>query len=79
MKKLVRSGDAPTLHDAILHIAESKIPPVIDAKPHLLIFGFDKAQRDDPTWRVHLQKLEHHLGGRVRAIGNPTRQSVAIR
>ena len=79
MKKLIRSGDAPTLHDAILHIAESKLPPAIDAKPHLLIFGFDKAQRDDPAWRVHLQKLEHHLGGRVRAIGNPTRQSVAIR
>lgn len=79
MKKLVRSGDAPTLHDAILQIAESETPPVIDAKPHLLIFGFDKAQRDDRVWRDHLQKLEHHLGGRVRAIGNPTRQSVAIR
>ncbi|KSV87373.1 hypothetical protein N181_01875 [Sinorhizobium fredii USDA 205] len=52
--------------------------------PHLrvraiLVFGFDKAQRDDPVWRKHLEKLESQLGGRVRAIGNPTRQSVALR
>lgn len=79
MKKLVRNGDAPKLHDAILSIAQSNIPPLINAKPYLLIFGFDKAQRDDETWANHLKKLTHHLGGRVRAIGNPTRQSVAIR
>ncbi|MCJ8052993.1 hypothetical protein GB928_014115 [Shinella curvata] len=79
MKKLVRNGDAPKLHDAILSIAQSNIPPLINAKPYLLIFGFDKAQRDDEAWVTHLQKLKDHLDGRVRAIGNPTRQSVAIR
>ncbi len=79
MKRFVRNGAAPKLHDAILQIAEHKIPPTIDPRPHLLIFGFDKAQRDDPAWRNHLKKIEIYLNGRVRAIGTPTRQTVAIR
>lgn len=79
MKGLARNDDAPALHDAIRQIAETGTRPVIDTKPHLLIFGFDKAQRADPVWKKHLEKLESQLGGQVRAIGNPTRQSVAIR
>jgi hypothetical protein len=79
MRGLVRNGDAPKLHEAIRLIAENGIPPVIDTKPHLLIFGFDKAQRDDPAWKAHLKRLEDRLIGRVRAIGNPTRQSAALR
>lgn len=79
MKGVVRNGDAPALHQAIRQIAENDVRPIIDTKPHLLIFGFDKAQRDDFAWRKHLEKLESRLGGRVRAIGNPTRQSVALR
>ncbi|MCJ7997029.1 hypothetical protein J5N58_21415 [Rhizobium cremeum] len=79
MKGLARNDDAPVLNEAIRQIAENSTRPVIDAKPHLLIFGFDKAQRDDPAWKKHLEKLENQLGGRVRAIGIPTRQSVAVR
>jgi len=79
MKTLVRNGDAPKLDGAILQIASNETRPIIDTKPHLLIFGFDKAQRDDPAWRKHLEKLEVRLGGRVRAIGNPTRKTVAFR
>lgn len=79
MKAHVRNGDAPKLHDAVRLIAESGIPPGIDIRPQLLIFGFDKAQRDDPAWKMHLKKLEDKLGKRVRAIGNPTRQSAALR
>lgn len=79
MKGFVRHGDAPALHDAIREIADNGTRPVIDTKPHLLVFGFDKAQRDDPAWRKHLEKLERSLEGRVRAIGKPTRQSVALR
>lgn len=79
MKGLARNDDAPALHEAIRQIAENGTRPVIDIKPHLLIFGFDKAQRDDSAWKKHLEKLEGKLGGRVRAIGNPTRQSVALR
>lgn len=79
MRGIVRNGDAPKLHDLIRLIAENGTPPIIDTKPHLLIFGFDKAQRDDPAWKNHLKKLEDTLGRRVRAIGNPTRQSVALR
>lgn len=79
LKKLVRNGEAPKLDEAILQIARAETHPIIDTKPHLLIFGFDKAQRDDPAWRMHLEKLESRLGGRVRAVGTPTRQTVAFR
>lgn len=79
MKGLARNGDAPALIEGIRRIAENGARPVIDTNPHLLIFGFDKAQRDDTAWKNHLKKLESELGGRVRAIGNPTRQSVAVR
>lgn len=79
MKRVVRNGDAPKLDEAILQIASDETQPIIDTKPHLLIFGFDKAQRDDPAWRKHLEKLEGRLDGLVRAIGNPMRQTVAFR
>lgn len=79
MKKLVRNGDAPKLHDATLRIAEGKAAPIIDVKPHLLIFGFDKAQRDDPAWRNYFDTLKSHLDGRLRAIGKPTRNDVMLR
>ena len=79
MKQLVRNGEAPKLDEAILQIAREGTRPVIDTKPRLLISGFDKAQRDDPAWRKHSEKLESRLGGRVRAIGDPERQTVAFR
>ena len=64
---------------AILRIAETGEPPVIDQRPHLVIYGFDKAQRDDPVWSRHLDKLKAALPGRVRAIGNPTRATGFVR
>lgn len=79
MRGLVRNGDEPMLHEAIRLIADNGIPPIINTKPQLLIFGFDKAQRDNPAWKAHLKKLEDRLGKRVRAIGNPIRQSAALR
>lgn len=54
-------------------IAKTGEPPAINVKPHLIIYGFDKAQRDDPGWKAHLKKLESKLSERVLAIGNPTR------
>ncbi|WP_026615468.1 hypothetical protein [Ensifer aridi] len=79
LRKSARNSDTTKLDPLIAQIAKSGIPPIIDTKPRLLIFGFDKAQRDDPAWRKHLEKLEIRLDGRVRAIGNPTRQTVAFR
>ena len=64
---------APVIHQ----IAETGQAPVVDTLPHLIIYGFDRAQRDDDTWQVHLGKLEKVLSrSRVRAIGNPTRATV---
>lgn len=64
---------APVIHQ----IAETGQAPVIDMLPHLIIYGFDRAQRDDDTWKEgHLKKLNDTLPGRVRAIGNPTRTTV---
>lgn len=64
---------------AIQQIAELGLGPQIDVQPHLIVYGFDKAQRDDPAWKSHLAKLDAALPGRVRAIGNPTRQTVFFR
>ena len=63
----------------IRQIAESGQGPIIDTQPRLIIYGFDKAQRDDSAWKNHLKKLEVALPERVRAIGNPTRQTVFYR
>ena len=64
---------APVIHQ----IAETGQAPVVDTLPHLIIYGFDRAQRDDDTWQVHLGKVEKVLSrSRVRAIGNPTRATV---
>jgi hypothetical protein len=60
---------SPTLKE----IAETGRSPGINPKPHLIIYGFDKAQRDDAGWKAHLAKLETKLPGRVLAIGNPAR------
>lgn len=67
---------ARSIAPAIRQIAETEPPPVIDTLPHLIIYGFDKAQRDDPAWGKHLAKLQAAIPGRVRAIGNPTRTTV---
>lgn len=66
-----------SLAPVIRQIAETGQAPVIDTLPHLIIYGFDRAQRDDDTWKEgHLKKLNDALPGRVRAIGNPTRTTV---
>ena len=70
------TGAVRGLSPAIRRIAETGQAPLIDTLPHLIIYGFDKAQRDDDGWKAHLRKLEAALPKRVRAIGNPTRQAV---
>lgn len=79
MRKVVRGGDEGQSPDeAILQIAEG-VTPVIDPKPHLLIFGFDKAQRDDASWVKHLRKLNVGLDKRVRGVGKANRKTAGFR
>jgi len=43
----------------------------IDFEPRLIIFGYDKAQKDSKRWKEHREKLEHTLGkNRLRTIGH---------
>ncbi|WP_152338556.1 hypothetical protein [Pseudorhizobium banfieldiae] len=63
MKKLVRGGDAPAVHQAIRQIAGNGTRPVIDTKLHLLIFGFAKAQRDNPREKSTLKSWKSSLAG----------------
>jgi len=45
-------------------------PFTINTEPRLIVFGFDKDQRDN-KWGAHLAKLKKLLPGRVLAAGNP--------
>lgn len=60
-------------HSLIKQIAQSCELPAIDPKPHLIIYGFDEAQRDGAAWKKHLESLNEHLPGRIRLIGAPKR------
>jgi hypothetical protein len=62
---------------AIRQIADTGQPPAIDTRPHLIIYGFDKAQRDDRAWKEgYFKTLIQELPDRVLAIGSPTRKTV---
>lgn len=67
---------ARSIAPAIRQISETGSAPLIDTLPHLIIYGFDTAQRNDPAWGKHLAKLKAAIPGRVRAIGKPTRTNV---
>ncbi len=56
-----------TTGGAIRRIAEG-FSPKIENKPHLIIYGFDNAQKSDENWKYHLKKLE---ALQVRCIGKP--------
>lgn len=51
----------------------------IDPEPRLVIFGFDQAQKKDKGWSDHHEKLEAHLGDKVRTIGKPSAKSRVLR
>jgi hypothetical protein len=46
-------------------------PLTLGGRPRvgLIIFGFDRAQRDDPFWKVHLDRLKQHICV-VRTVGD---------
>ncbi|MDE0029245.1 MAG: hypothetical protein OXU42_07590 [Deltaproteobacteria bacterium] len=50
----------PERHALLESIAEK--PLSIDAKPRLVVFGFDAAQRDGRVWKGHRQRLVEVLG-----------------
>ncbi|TNM59858.1 hypothetical protein [Aliirhizobium smilacinae] len=70
----VASGkvDGRQPHSLVKQIAQSGEPPAIDPNPHLIIYGFDEAQRDGAAWTKHLESLRQHLPERLRLIGAPT-------
>ncbi|WP_026358285.1 hypothetical protein [Aureimonas ureilytica] len=81
MRQRVRSAasDAPaasSLSPTVAELVAAGRSPRIDLVPRLLVFGFDAAQRDDPAWKAHRDRLEKEFGLIVRAIGN-TRGRVA--
>ena len=43
----------------------------VDQEPRLIVFGFDKDQKDGPIWQRHRQRLVEEFGLIVYAIGNP--------
>lgn len=64
-------GNIPSRAGPLLRqIAENDTQPSIDIKPHLLIYGFDEAQRDHKEWKDHhYSKLQTKLDGRIKAKG----------
>jgi hypothetical protein len=46
-------------------------PLKVDLEPRLIVFGFDKDQKDGNVWKPHREHLKHSLGEqRFHAIGN---------
>ncbi|MCJ2132399.1 hypothetical protein [Methylobacterium sp. E-045] len=62
------------LHPLITRVANSGTPPTVDPEPRLVIFGFDKDQRDGTIWQSHLKRLKdtsgEGFGLKVHAVGN---------
>ncbi|WP_082477720.1 hypothetical protein [Methylobacterium sp. Leaf93] len=76
MRRRVQTGTpalAP-LHPLISRVANSGTPPTVDPEPRLVIFGFDKDQRDGTIWQSHFKRLTdtsgHGFGLKVHAVGN---------
>ncbi|MFD1304111.1 hypothetical protein [Methylobacterium marchantiae] len=67
------TGSAP-LHPLISRVANSSTPPTVDPEPRLVVFGFDKDQRDGTIWQGHLKRLTdtsgEGFGLKVHAVGN---------
>ncbi|MER9740907.1 hypothetical protein [Mesorhizobium sp. M0187] len=77
-KHVAGDGFIRQIDPLVLSLAEGGLLPAIDCKPRLLIFGFDRAQRDDRGWQGHLAKLKSADGigrGRVQAVGSANRQT----
>lgn len=72
MRRGVNPGFKP-LPSLISEVIEGR-PLTLGTEPKvgLVIFGFDKAQRDHPDWRHHLKRLEEDVEvARVVAAGDP--------
>ena len=61
----------PERHALLESIAEK--PLSIDAKPRLVVFGFDAAQRDGKVWKGHRQRLVEILGRQRVLLGSKAR------
>jgi hypothetical protein len=43
----------------------------VDTEPRLIVFGFDKDQKEGLVWNPHRERLVDELGLTVYAVGNP--------
>jgi hypothetical protein len=60
-----------TLLDPLIAKAATATALRVDPEPRLIVFGFDKDQRDGPVWQHHYGRLTKEFGLTVHAIGNP--------
>ena len=62
------------VHTLVVEVAGAASPLVIDPEPRLVIFGFDRDQRDGPVWMHHHQRLTsappNGFGLKVTAVGS---------
>ncbi len=63
--------EASPLDPLIARAAEGELLHV-DPEPRLIVFGFDKDQREGQIWQRHRERLSKEFGLTVYAIGNPT-------
>ena len=65
---------APALDQLIQDVAGSALPPLIDPEPRLVIFGFDRDQREGKVWTQHHLRLTNAppsgFGLKVTALGS---------
>jgi hypothetical protein len=73
------SGGSRPIHPLVSQVAEGR-PLVMNEEPDvgLIVFGFTAAERDDPFWVKHREKLERPLTrARIRSAGDPKNISLA--
>lgn len=62
----------------ISEVGDKRLEPTLGTDPRvgLVIFGFDKPQRDDAKWQQHLRKLEHKV---IRVISRGRAKAVRLK
>ena len=74
----VKNRFAPELQEVMKAIAVDKCNISIQGKVRLVIFGFDKDQRNGENWKIHHKKLIDALGDNLLLRGNSKKFSNGI-
>lgn len=70
--KVQSSGPAPAGLDPLIARAAEGETLHVDIEPRLIVFGFDKDQKEGSIWQRHRERLTKEFGLTVYAIGNPS-------